>query len=168
MESPGFCVGNALEDADPIVFVTFHHSGYGPDGCCFVVTFEKMVHSYPAFILAKVYLTLTLFLDCKKCGLTYLTDMRVEWYKYPIKWFVFFLPPFVAVGLFLIGTIMADMAIGIFASLFCLLFGICYIVPDVIRIFKSMKRMRDPDYLKRLRQANLISIEEYEEFCMKK
>lgn len=108
------------------------------------------------------------FLDCKKCGITYVTPLRVEWYKYPTKWAIFVLPLIITAIMFVVGTIMENLVMGIACGVFGLIFGICFVMPDVFRIFQSMKRMHNPDYVKRLLLAQLISYEEYEELRMKR
>lgn len=108
------------------------------------------------------------FLDCKKCGVTYITPLRVEWYKYPSKWVIFAMPFIITAALFVAGTIMEDPVIGIVSGMFGLVFGICFVLPDVFRIFRSIRRMRDPAYLKRLLQAQLISYDEYNALSTKK
>lgn len=100
-------------------------------------------------------------ITCKKCGITYRTQLRVEWYKYEPKWMVFSLPLILAALLMLVGTIMSDAAIGIMAAIFGLLIGLCISGRDIIRMLQSKKRMRDANYLRQLLQFQVIELDEY-------
>lgn len=103
-------------------------------------------------------------IDCKKCGITYKTDLRVEWYKYPTKKIIFVLPALIPIMLLLVGIFMGDPAIGIMAALFGVVFSVCFLAKDLIRIYQSKKRMRNQEYLQRLLMAGMISLDEYTRF----
>lgn len=103
-------------------------------------------------------------ITCKKCGDTYRTDLRVEWYKYPNKMTLFLVPLLIPVGLLLTGTIMEDLVIGIMAAILGIFISLSLVIPELIRVFRSKKRMKDKAYLQRLLLAKEISMDEYEEF----
>lgn len=103
-------------------------------------------------------------LPCKKCGTTYRTTLRKEWYAYEPKWLVFIWPLLLPAALFLTGTLMGDAAIGIFAALLGLLIGLCISGADLIRIIRSKKRMRDEAYLQKLLLYRAITPDEYDRF----
>ena len=100
-------------------------------------------------------------IDCKKCGITYRTDLRTEWYKYPSKKAIFLIPALIPVVMLLVGMFMGDPAIGVMAALFGVVFSVCYLAKDLIRIHQSKKRMRNKEYLHRLLMEQIISVDEY-------
>lgn len=134
------------------------------------ITMQYLVQSCPhcgkkllkvtagAFIIGSPLIT------CKKCGKTSITLLRKEWYEYPSKWTLWALPLIMAGGILLVGTLMGDPAIGIMGASFGLLLGLCFTIKDIIRMLKSKKRMRDPEYLAKLLMLNLISTEEFDQF----
>ena len=100
---------------------------------------------------------------CPKCGKTSYTKMRREWYNYPNKDLLFFIPLVMAVGIYAIagsefgplGKVMGAIVLAI--SVGCGIF-------EAISIAKSKRRMRDPEYLSELLRWQIIRQEEYEAF----
>ena len=103
-------------------------------------------------------------LKCKKCGNTYKTNLRVEWYKYPQKWTLVGLPVIITASMLLVGFLMGEPAIGVMAAIFGLIMGLGFTIKDLIRMASSKKRMRSAAYLNQLLQYNAISPEDYETF----
>jgi len=109
-------------------------------------------------------------ITCKKCGVTYRTDLRVEWYRFPQKWTIFALPAIIAAVILLMGFLFMvkseeDILIVILVAFFGFFVGLCFTVRDVIRMLQSKRRMRDAAYLQRLLQFGVISREEYAQLC---
>ena len=104
------------------------------------------------------------FVTCPRCGKNYITDLRVEWYAYPIKWLFFSIPFLIALVMLVMGFLMEDAALGVMAAIIGLILGICINLKDLFRIIKSTTRMRSAGYLERLRLAGLISPEDYTRF----
>lgn len=100
-------------------------------------------------------------ITCKKCNITYRTDLRVDWYKYEHKWSLWIAPLLIPLILLLVGTILEDFAIGIMAALFGLLFSFFLCGKELLRVVQSKKRMKNRDYLQKLLSFGAISTEEY-------
>ena len=100
---------------------------------------------------------------CCKCGRTYKTHLRTEWFRYSPKIRPFLLPLFFALAMMLMGAqgglwgavLGAFMGFAIGIVLFC--------IPNLVRISASMARMRKPEYLKELLDHELIFQFEYDE-----
>ena len=105
-------------------------------------------------------------ITCKKCGTTCRTNLRAEWYKHPAKKTVFVVPAILPFGLLLLGLFVGDPETAIFTALFGVIFSVCFLTKDVIRILLSKKRMRSKAYLQRLLMAQMISMDEYAQFSM--
>lgn len=103
-------------------------------------------------------------ITCKKCGRTYRTDLREEWYQYDHKWQLWAMPFIITAIGFVVGMLIEGMAIAIMASAFMFIFGLCWSLKDLIRMFKSKKRMRNPEYLAQLLVYGVLTPGEYEEF----
>ena len=101
-------------------------------------------------------------LTCNYCGSVYRTNLRVEWYRYEKKWLVFALPLLLAALMFVIGLFMGEPAIGVFSAIFGFIIGLCISGRDIFRMIQSKKRMRDPEYLKKLLEYGVISQIEYD------
>ena len=104
---------------------------------------------------------------CPNCGKVYRTDMRVEWYGYRQKWLVYGMAPFLFVVMLLVGSIVSDPVIGIMAGFIGLIIGLIMTLKEIPKIVKSKKRMRSARYLEQLRQAGLITQEDYANFRAK-
>nr|MBR4280966.1 hypothetical protein [Clostridia bacterium] len=115
-------------------------------------------------VAAGSYLIGSPLITCKKCGKTYRTDLRVEWYRYPTKWTLWAIPLIMAVGILIVGALMGEPAIGIMGAIFGLLFGLCFTIKDVVRMIRSKRRMKEPEYLAKLLLYGAVSIDEYEQF----
>ena len=107
-------------------------------------------------------------ITCKKCGKTYHTELRTEWYQYQNKWVVFIWPILLPIVFLLVGLFMQDMAVGVFGALFLALpIGLFMSGRETIRIIQSKKRMRNQSYLSQLLQMRIISVDEYRELVSK-
>jgi len=100
---------------------------------------------------------------CPRCGKKSYTRMRTEWYNYPNKDLLWFILPVTALGL---GVIiwnengLPDILLGAAVAAIALGFG----AAEWVRIAKSKRRMRDPEYLAELLRWRIIRQEEYEGF----
>ena len=104
-------------------------------------------------------------LTCKGCGETYKTDMRVEWHEYPSKWTLWGVPLIIlGIGLLVALFVGGEILVGLIAAFFGFMVGLCFTIKDIIRMMKSKKRMRNPEYLAKLLSYGLISTTEYERF----
>lgn len=107
-------------------------------------------------------------ITCKKCGRTYRTELRTEWYQYQNKWVVFIWPILLPTIFLLASLFMEDIAVGVFGALFLALpLGLVMSGKETIRIIQSKKRMRDQAYLSQLLQMRIISVDEYMELVSK-
>ena len=106
-------------------------------------------------------------ITCKKCGTTYKTNLRTEWYNYQPKYMLWLLPLLLTVSMLAVGVVMGEPAIGVAAAIFGLLFGLGFTIKDLIRMIKSKKRMRDPKHLENLLLYGVISPAEYKTFTEK-
>lgn len=137
------------------------------------VTMTYVVQSCPKCnkkllkVAAGAYIIGSPLITCKKCGNTYRTNLRKEWYEYPTKWTLWGLPLIITSGMLLVGLLMGEPAIGIVAAIFGLFLGLCFTIKDIVRMVKSKKRMKDPEYLAKLLLYGVISKEEYEQFMLK-
>jgi len=100
---------------------------------------------------------------CPMCGKTSYTRLRREWYNYPDKdvlW-LFLLVLAIGIGAMIEGHFDPEsLLFGGLMVLFVLVFGLV----AAVRIVKSKRRMRDPEYLAELLRWQIIRQEEYEYF----
>ena len=106
-------------------------------------------------------------ITCRKCGRTYRTNLRTEWYEYPQKWTLVGIPLIVTFTMLLTGCLMGDSAIGIITAFLALIISLCFSIKNLIRMIVSKKRMRNAKYLAQLLHYDLITSEQYENFMRK-
>lgn len=106
-------------------------------------------------------------LICEDCGCVSYTKLHCEWYNHPQKWMVWGIPLIVAIVSVLLLVLSEFYIPVIFAVSVFWIICIIFTPMDVVRIIKSKKRMRDPEYLELLLKHRVISQEEYEEFMRK-
>ena len=103
-------------------------------------------------------------LTCKRCGISYVTDMRKEWVDYPVKGVFLLLPLiFPLIGL-ITSLIVGDEVIGVITILFSSAIGLCYFLVHLIQVLASKKRMKDSDYLTKLLSMGAISDADYQRY----
>ena len=115
-------------------------------------------------VAAGMYIIGSPLITCPKCDKTYRTDLRVEWYKYPTKWILWAMPLIMSGSILLGGTLLGEPVIGIVGAIFGLLLGLCFTIKDIVRMVKSKKRMKNPEYLTKLLLFGVISADEYKQF----
>lgn len=103
-------------------------------------------------------------LTCPNCGLVAITYLRCEWYNYPNKAQLFYLPVLLPVILLILGSLGGDFFTGTMFAIFGLLISLCCTINYAIKILSSKKRMRNAAYLRQLRQFGRITDREFESF----
>ena len=103
-------------------------------------------------------------LHCRRCDRYYRTDMRQEWCHMGGKaWYFLRWPVLLAIIFGIAMVFTAKHILGLFAgALGGIVFGLVFCIPDLFRLIASVRRMRNPNYLRRLRDHGVISSDEYE------
>lgn len=107
----------------------------------------------------------SLLLICNKCGITYRTNLREEWYQYQPKRLIFRWSVILSLVFMMAGCSGAGNVYGLLAgAVFGILIGLCISTVDFVRILLSKRRMRRAEYLRKLLDYQAISWSEYEQF----
>lgn len=103
-------------------------------------------------------------LHCRNCHRYYKTNMRQEWFQIPNKvqhflMFSFILMPLCALSFLFTTKDIRGLLVGAVGGF---VLGLLLKIPELFRLVGSLIRMRNPEYLRRLRDHGIISQEEYD------
>ena len=103
-------------------------------------------------------------LHCRKCKQYYKTNMRQEWYQIKNKkWHIFQIPvllmPVFGLAMLFTSKHILGLLVGALGGF---IIGMILRIPEMFRLIGSMIRMRDPKYLRLLRDHGIISSDDYE------
>jgi len=100
---------------------------------------------------------------CRGCGQVYHTNLRREYYTFKHK-VLTLLWPFILGSAFMLGAFITDNSNFIFLAPICFIVGLCLSIKNIIQMFLSKKRMRDPAYLSKLLLHREIDHSQYQQF----